>query len=344
MRPLVRASFGTGLLGLGLGLGCATARPEEQRQADTERTVETLRAQNATYARQIEELENRVFILTDQLESRRVDAARAVGPDVARPARPEQPATEALPKVRLERGAPTPPGTPEPPPASLIAESEVELAGEALLPSSRRPVLHLEGAGHHAPIEVLPSAPPAAEAAATRPGPAVATRPAPSSRPAPPVATAAAPAPVAVVGEGQSPLALYKQSLEHLRGGRHDDAISGFRAFVRLHGAHDYADNAQYWLGECYYDRKDFTAAAREFRRVVERFPQGNKVPDAMLKGAFALLAAGGGAPGRQALEELVRTFPRHEAATLAQAKLTELDRAAVADPAPTPASSSLIK
>jgi tol-pal system protein YbgF len=89
------------------------------------------------------------------------------------------------------------------------------------------------------------------------------------------------------------------------------------------------ADNAQYWLGECYYDRKDYASAVREFRRVVEHYPTGNKVPDALLKVGFTYLALGSMEAGRQTLVQVQRSYPRHEAAQLAAARLAELDRAA---------------
>jgi tol-pal system protein YbgF len=127
---------------------------------------------------------------------------------------------------------------------------------------------------------------------------------------------------------------LYRRSLEALRAGRHVEAAAGFRDFLKQHANHDFADNAQYWLGECYYDQKDYPMALREFRRVVEKYPQGNKVPDALLKVGFAHLALGSTEVGRQTLEQVVRSYPRHEAAGLANAKLSELGRtAAKTDP-----------
>ena len=50
--------------------------------------------------------------------------------------------------------------------------------------------------------------------------------------------------------------------------------------------------------------------AMREFRRVVEKYPQGNKVSDALLKVGFAHLAIGSTEAGRQTLEQLVRSYP----------------------------------
>jgi tol-pal system protein YbgF len=133
----------------------------------------------------------------------------------------------------------------------------------------------------------------------------------------------------------------YQAGIDHLHGGRHDEAVAAFRGFVKQHPQHDYADNAQYWLGECFYDRKEYSHALREFRRVAERFPQGNKVPDALLKVAFSYLALGSARPARETLQEIVRNYPRHQAAGLARAKLAELDGNTLSVTAPAGAAGS---
>ena len=52
---------------------CATAPAVPSRSAELERNMVELRAQNAGYLRQIDELQNRIFILENKLEdSRRV--------------------------------------------------------------------------------------------------------------------------------------------------------------------------------------------------------------------------------------------------------------------------------
>jgi tol-pal system protein YbgF len=120
------------------------------------------------------------------------------------------------------------------------------------------------------------------------------------------------------------PLDLYETALAALRAHDHERALAGFRRFVALHPHHDYADNAQYWMGECFYDQGDYTHAAEEFRRVVERYPHGNKVPDAMLKLGFSLAADGDPAAATRVLASLVKGFPRNQAARLASQRLAE--------------------
>jgi tol-pal system protein YbgF len=349
------------------GPGCASAAPAARSEADSARTVERLRAENAGQVRKMEELENQVFILTSELDNR-----RAVAPPAVTPPAP------ALPEVKLAPGEKVPAPEPGGGPISLVDEAEVEYAGAAAeRTTGKRPVLKLWGPGaddsapadagaasedrpnaeengderdHGGDAEGRPARERRRSALSRRPphlspGPKLAapdavTARAPESAPAPRAlgklamapaheghAVVSAKAPVAPAAAAPSDNALYQAALAQLRAGHHDEAVAGLRAFVAAHPQHDLADNAQYWLGECFYDRKDYSTALREFRRVIEVFPNGNKVPDALLKLGLSYLALGSARPGREALADLVRRFPQHPTAALAGARLAELPK-----------------
>ena len=80
---------------------------------------------------------------------------------------------------------------------------------------------------------------------------------------------------------------------------------------VTRHPHHELADNAQYWLGEVYYDQKDYARALTEFRATVTAYPRGNKVADALLKVGFAYQALGEGAKARAFFDR--GNLPRRE-------------------------------
>jgi tol-pal system protein YbgF len=123
------------------------------------------------------------------------------------------------------------------------------------------------------------------------------------------------------------PLEEYQRYVTALRGGNHEYASLGLRAFLDRNPKHDLADNAQYWLAESYYDRKQFPLALIEFQKVIDRYPSGNKKPDAMLKVAFCQLMRGKLPEGRAALQRVITSFPDSSPAALARAKLEELAR-----------------
>ena len=120
-------------------------------------------------------------------------------------------------------------------------------------------------------------------------------------------------------------LADYQANVAALRGGKHDQAIDGFRRFVRRYPRSDYSDNAQYWLGEAFYDRKLFKQALTEFAAVGVTYPQGNKVPDAELKAAYCKLALGDKDGGIAHLRGLIKRFAGTRPAELAAQKLERL-------------------
>ncbi len=118
----------------------------------------------------------------------------------------------------------------------------------------------------------------------------------------------------------------YKRHLETLRAGDHEQAASGFRALIEAHPGHALADNAQYWLGESMYDRKQYRAALVEFERVIAEHPRGNKVPDALLKVGFCHLALGQPAQAREAFERVLARFPNSRPATLAAERMRAIE------------------
>jgi len=122
-----------------------------------------------------------------------------------------------------------------------------------------------------------------------------------------------------------SAVAEYQRNVRALKAGDHDEAITGFRRFVRRYARSDYADNAQYWLGEAFYDRKMFAKALVEFEKVQATYPSGNKVPDSMLKAAYCKIGLGDEAGARSLLSDIVSQFPDSRIATLASEKLERL-------------------
>ncbi len=114
----------------------------------------------------------------------------------------------------------------------------------------------------------------------------------------------------------------YRTAVEQVKAGDHATAITSLRAFLQKFPRHDYADNAQYWLGEAFYAQKDYTHALGEFRNVIETYPRGNKVPDALLKVGFCYQAMGQGDKARAVLEQVVNLYPKTEPAALASKRL----------------------
>ncbi len=102
-------------------------------------------------------------------------------------------------------------------------------------------------------------------------------------------------------------------------------AIPRFREFLKKYPNSDFADNAQYWLGECYYALKEYDQAILEFDAVRRKYPKGDKVPAALLKQGFAFAELGDKVDARLILQELADRYPQSEEAAKAKQKLKTL-------------------
>jgi tol-pal system protein YbgF len=102
----------------------------------------------------------------------------------------------------------------------------------------------------------------------------------------------------------------------------YSDAIASFESFITAYADSEYAGNAQYWIGECYYTQHDFTKAIEAFTRVVDNYPKGKKVPDALLKVGYSLINLNQPDKARVALEALVEKYPKTPAADKARERL----------------------
>lgn len=144
-----------------------------------------------------------------------------------------------------------------------------------------------------------------------------------SAEPPPPAAAPPEPPPPAPASP--EALRLYDDGYTLFHQKRYDEAEERFRRFLALHGETELADNAQFWIGECRYARDDFAAALEAFTSTVERYPQGNKVADALLKAGKCLERLDRREEARQTYLEITDRFPTSAAAAAARERLESL-------------------
>jgi tol-pal system protein YbgF len=85
----------------------------------------------------------------------------------------------------------------------------------------------------------------------------------------------------------------YEDAFRRYRAADYAAAIDRFQVFLQTHPSSEYADNALFWMGESYFKLNDYEQAAVAFDKVVKRFPNGNKVPDALYRQGVSLLEIG---------------------------------------------------
>lgn len=123
--------------------------------------------------------------------------------------------------------------------------------------------------------------------------------------------------------------AAYRDAFSLLRAGEYDRAVAAFNDFQVSYPNSQYGDNAQYWLAEAHYAKRDFAAAATEYQKMLAGYPASRKLSHAMLKLGYSYDSLGQPADARAILEELKQRFPGSAAARLAEERLAQLSAAA---------------
>lgn len=125
--------------------------------------------------------------------------------------------------------------------------------------------------------------------------------------------------------DAQQERAAYERAFNLLKDGRYDLAVAAFKSFMQSYPAGQFADNAQYWLGEANYVQRHFKVALNEFDKVVKNYPNSPKRADALLKLGYSYQELGDINKARLSLNEVVMSYPNSTAASLAQKRLQAL-------------------
>lgn len=119
--------------------------------------------------------------------------------------------------------------------------------------------------------------------------------------------------------------AAYQRALDLLKQSQYDQSIEALRKFLLAHPGTEYADNAQYWLGEAYYANRQFGQALIEYNALLQRYPDSQKFSHAKLKLAYCYHELGQPGQAKQRLEELIQAYPGTTVAHLARDRLRRI-------------------
>ena len=117
----------------------------------------------------------------------------------------------------------------------------------------------------------------------------------------------------------------YREALQLIRGGQCNQAAPKLRDFIRKNPKSDLDDNAQYWIGACYYGQRDYNRAIRELSDVMLKYPKGDKAPAALLMLAEAFADSGDKIDARLVLQKLISEHPRSDEAERGRQTLQSL-------------------
>lgn len=116
----------------------------------------------------------------------------------------------------------------------------------------------------------------------------------------------------AAADSAPTPRQQYDRALALLRSQKFSGAERAFRGFIeKTPPEHVLQANAHYWLAETYYFRRDYQRAAYTFADGFQKYPDGGKAPDSLLKLGMSLGKLGQKQKACTAFSRLLANFPK---------------------------------
>ena len=119
--------------------------------------------------------------------------------------------------------------------------------------------------------------------------------------------------------------AAYEQAFQALKELRYADAAEDFQSFLDQYPNSDFADNAQYWLGESYYVTRNYDIALTAFQTLLDQYPESPKGPDALLKIGYTHYELEQWDSARAALTQVQEKYPDTTLSRLAENRLRSM-------------------
>ena len=118
----------------------------------------------------------------------------------------------------------------------------------------------------------------------------------------------------------------YASALAFYRLRKFESAIKKFKSLTDEDKSHSLSDNAQYWIGECYYHLKFYSKAASEFEKVLA-FDNSNKKDSAILMKGKALKHLGLKKDAIEQFKTLIAQYPRSSYTKRARELMSTLEK-----------------
>jgi tol-pal system protein YbgF len=118
---------------------------------------------------------------------------------------------------------------------------------------------------------------------------------------------------------------VYNMAYTDYRKGNYQLSIDGFQIYLEQFPESPLADNALYWIGECYFSQEDYETAVEQFNQLILRFPEGDKIPAAYLKKGISLKNLNRKEEALSVFRLLISKFPLEEETKIAQEKIKEI-------------------
>ena len=117
----------------------------------------------------------------------------------------------------------------------------------------------------------------------------------------------------------------FEAALVTFRKGDFPAAQTAFADFVKRYPQSGFQPTALFWLGNAQYANRDYRGAITNFRSLLQAAPDHPRAPEAVLSIANCQIELKDSAAARKTLDELVKTYPKSEAAGAAKERLARL-------------------
>ena len=117
----------------------------------------------------------------------------------------------------------------------------------------------------------------------------------------------------------------YDDAMEMLRKSDFAGTASALTAFRKRYPASGYTESALFWLGNAQYGTRQYREAIGSFRALVSAAPDNAKAPEALLAIANCQAELKDGKAARKTVDELLKTYPKSEAAQAGRERLATL-------------------
>jgi tol-pal system protein YbgF len=123
-----------------------------------------------------------------------------------------------------------------------------------------------------------------------------------------------------------SPNEVYNMARSDYLKGNFELAIEGFMIYKSQFPESPLADDALYWIGECYFSQEKYDEAVEHFNELILNYPGGDKIPAAYLKKGISLSEQGKKDEALSVFKLLITKYPLEEETKIAQQKIREME------------------
>tara|TARA_Y100001970_G_scaffold102277_1_gene128474 strand:- start:19293 stop:20186 length:894 start_codon:yes stop_codon:yes gene_type:complete len=102
----------------------------------------------------------------------------------------------------------------------------------------------------------------------------------------------------------------YKVAHQMYMRGKFNTSLDKFKFLLENNISEDLADNCQFWIGQIFFSKKEYSNAIREFNKVLE-YKNSNKKSESIYKIGLSYLKLGQNTKAKEMFETIINNYPK---------------------------------